>query len=105
MLKALIISGVIFLSGSNQKDFVFQQKNCNGLSLSANKTNQDNGITVEVIVSGGVKPYTYIFYKESGQLLSTDFNSNSVRQLSRGKYFCTVADKNSCKKTIEIEIQ
>lgn len=105
MLKTLIISVVIFFGAPNPVDLVMQQKSCDDLSLSANKTNQGNETAVEILVSGGIKPYTYIFYKESGHLISTDFKSNSVRQLSKGKYYCTVADKNSCKKTIEIEIQ
>jgi hypothetical protein len=76
------------------------------LQISSTVTvEQDQTAKIEVTVKGGSAPYTYIFYKESGHLVSTEFTRNWVSGLAKGKYSCTVADKNNCKGTIEIEIK
>jgi hypothetical protein len=104
LLKALYISAFLFFDiyhdSSPPVEF------CDDIKLTATITYQeDTNGKVEIKAEGGTAPYTYIFYKASGHLVSTTYNSNMVEGLEKGKYACTVADKHNCKKTIEIEIK
>lgn len=75
--------------------------------MASFKISDESGGLKEITLTpkGGQAPYKYVFYKESGELISEDFNSNKIKGLEQGKYFCTVVDKGYCKKTIEIEIK
>lgn len=106
LLKVLLISAFAFLESPQEGSFFAPQDPCEKLTLASNVTKSEaTGSKVEVIVKGGAEPYRYIFYKESGQLVSTEFSKNTVDGLQTGKYACTVSDKNNCKKSIEIEIK
>lgn len=78
---------------------------CDDIQVTARITEDPNGSKITMNVDGGEAPYKYIFYKQSGGLLSEDFDSNAVTGLQKGKYFCTVIDKKNCKKTIEFEVK
>lgn len=82
----------------------FPGKNCN-MKSSAEILQETDGAKVQINVDGGDAPYNYIFYKESGHLLSEDFKNNSLKGLEAGKYFCTVIDKKNCRNTIQIDIK
>jgi hypothetical protein len=71
----------------------------------AEVTKLAGGGAVEVKTVGGETPYHYIFYKESGHLLTENFKSNLLHGLKPGKYFCMVIDKKNCRNTIEIEVK
>jgi hypothetical protein len=104
LLKALYISAFLFFNSDH--DSLPQFGSCDDLKLSASVTYVENTKgKIEIKAEGGVSPYTYIFYKTSGHLVSAKYSSNVVDGLEKGKYACTVADKNNCKKTIEIEIK
>jgi len=79
--------------------------NCDQFKVIGEVQLQGDAASIAVKTSGGQAPLTYIFSKESGHLVTENFQSNIVSGLSKGKYYCTVVDKNSCKKTIEIEIK
>ena len=105
MVKILFFSAFIFstshavlLTGTGGKD-------CNKIKASYEVVEESGGSKVTVKAEGGAAPYKYIFYRESGNLLSEAFDSNSVENLQKGRYFCTIADNRSCRKTIEIEIK
>jgi hypothetical protein len=66
---------------------------------------EGEGATIEIEAKDGRAPYKYVFYKPSGHLLTEEFDTNTVRKLPKGKYFCTVLDHIGCYKTIEIEIK
>ena len=105
LIKVLYISAFIFLKPSVEGDSGFLDP-CDKFTLKSKITFTDGkGASVEIEASGGETPYKYIFYKESGHLVSTKFDNNWVEGLPKGKYACTVADKNNCKKTIDIEIK
>ncbi len=105
MLKVLYIS-FFMLSVNLRIDFSNSEANdCDKMIVKGITSPGDEGARIEITVVGGHSPYKYIFYKESGHLISEAFDSNSVNGLQIGKYFCTVADKKSCRKTIEIEIK
>lgn len=105
LFKVLYISVLMILKPDNISESQYSLK-CDDLTIKANVTySEGKGSKLEIEVKGGTAPYTYIFYKESGHLISSKFDKNSVEGLQRGKYACTVSDKGKCKKTIEIEIK
>lgn len=59
---------------------------------------------VKIVVEKGKAPLKYIFYKNSGELISKDWQNNTVTGLTTGKYYCTVVDSSNCRKTVEFEI-
>lgn len=79
--------------------------NCDQFKVIGEVQTHSGTASIEIKTTGGKAPMTYIFSKESGHLVTEDYQSNIVDGLSKGKYYCTVVDKNSCKKTIEIEIK
>jgi hypothetical protein len=104
LLKALYISAFLFFN--TDQNSLLQFDSCEGLKLSARVSYVENTKgKIEIKAEGGSVPYTYIFYKVSGHLVSTKYSSNVVDGLEKGKYACTVKDNNNCKKTIEIEIK
>jgi len=104
MLKALFFSLFVF-TGHFALDFrADESSDCGNFTVSFTTMKEANGTKLEVEASGGSAPYKYIFYKESGDLLSDDLDSKSVSGLQQGKHFCIIVDKKNCKKTIEIEI-
>lgn len=105
LIKVLYISAFIFLSPAVNADSDNPEP-CDKLKLKSSiSLDAEKGAKVVIDANGGDAPYKYIFYKESGHLVSTKFDNNWVEGLPKGKYSCTVADKNNCKKTIDIEIK
>ncbi len=78
---------------------------CDQITLKEIVSNDAAGAKIEITATGGQSPYKYVFYKQSGELISEDFTSNTVKGLEKGQYFCTVVDKKYCKRTLEIEIK
>lgn len=60
---------------------------------------------VLITTNKGRAPYKYIFYKESGHLVSPNFDSNEFAGLKAGKYFAVIIDANNCRKDLQIEIK
>jgi len=105
MGKFLLISAFI-LSGAHHSFITgLVGKDCDGMKASYEVIADGGRSTVTVKAEGGTVPYKYIFYRESGNLLTEAFDSNSVGDLQKGKYYCTISDSKSCRKTIEIEIK
>jgi hypothetical protein len=83
-----------------------QTDSCSGMSAKVNITYVENeGAKVEIQVEGANNPVKYIFYKATGELLTEDFDSNTVSKIEKGKYFCTVSDARPCRITVEIVIE
>ncbi len=104
-IKTLFISVFMLLKTADQipDDSLV---NCDLMTAKATVTNEDGkGFKVEIEVKEGTAPFKYLFYKEAGNLISEDFDSSSVGSLAIGKYYCTVADKKGCRKTVEFEIK
>ena len=78
---------------------------CDKITLKEIVSSDAAGARIEIIATGGQSPYKYVFYKQSGELVSEDFTSNTVKGLEKGQYFCTVVDKKYCKGMLEIEIK
>jgi hypothetical protein len=79
---------------------------CNDITASVKISEEEpSGSKVTLTIERGTAPFKYIFYKESGELLSEKFDSNMISVPVKGKYFCTVIDKRYCKKTIEFDIK
>jgi hypothetical protein len=78
---------------------------CGEITIATKISQEVDGSKVAVTPKGGQAPYKYIFSKKSGELISEDFDNNTVKGLEKGKYFCTVVDKKYCKKNFEIEIK
>jgi hypothetical protein len=105
MLKVLLINTFLVLTGQSLNLKSLHHNSCEKVKVSY-ILNQDQGSTkVSVKVEGGKSPYKYIFYSISGDLMTEDFDNNSLSNLQKGKYYCMVTDKDKCRKTIEIEIQ
>jgi hypothetical protein len=103
LIKTFYISFFLIV-GALPSNEGFSETDCQ-MKSSVDITKLPGGASVEIKTDGGVAPYYYIFYKESGHLLSEDFKSNSLSNLQEGKYFCTVIDKKNCRNTIEIDIK
>jgi hypothetical protein len=102
LTKILFFGFLTFNSFTNS----FQKRgDCNNLIVSIAMEKEPGGRKVTVKPEGGKAPYKYVFYNEAGYLISEDFDTNFAAGLASGKYFCTVIDKNNCKKTIDIEIK
>jgi hypothetical protein len=105
MLKVLLINTFLVFKGQSLNSKLFHYNSCEKVKVSY-ILNQDQGNTkVSVNVDGGKSPYKYIFYNISGDLMTEDFDNNSLSNLQKGIYYCMVTDKDKCRKTIEIEIQ
>jgi hypothetical protein len=83
------------------------QAPCDSIELTVQVTNAEglqNG-SAEAIVSGAAQPIRYLFYKESGQVLSQDINANKVTNVAAGTYFCSILDGKGCIKKTEFKIE
>lgn len=58
-----------------------------------------------VKVSGGQKPYVFVFVNDKHKPISTIFNENKIGDLSAGKYYCSIYDKNGCSKVVNVLIK
>jgi hypothetical protein len=82
------------------------KEDCSSLSAKVNKSfTEDSGNKIEIQVEGATAPVKYIFYDESGKLLSEDFDSKTIAKIEKGKYFCVVSDARPCRITVEFEIE
>lgn len=81
-------------------------RDCNSLQVSYEvRPDVLNKFEIIVTVTGAVNSLEYLFYSAEGSILNKDLSENSVKQISKGKYFCLIRDKGTCSKTIEIEIK
>jgi hypothetical protein len=84
------------------------EEECRDLKISSEvshtSSNQKDG-KVKVTASGGQAPYHYIFYYESGHLVTKDVTRNSLEQLGQGTFYCSVVDAKGCTKKIKIDIK
>jgi hypothetical protein len=81
---------------------------CDGVQLKIETINSTPGLpkgSAEAIVSGAEKPIYYVFYKESGQLLTRDIYSGKVKDVDPGTYFCSILDGKGCIKKTEFKIE
>lgn len=106
MLKLYIISFLALNSiVGSAPDGAFG--NCDSMEVEIAVENSSRDITkskVTVSVKGGKAPIYYVFYRPSGHLLSKNMESNSVDELSKGVYFCSVVDAEGCTKKIELKV-
>ena len=77
--------------------------NCPSISISYKATAKTDGMfSLEFSVNGGKGPYKFIFYEESGKLVSEEFNRSIFRSLKPGSYQLTVIDSRNCRETKSI---
>jgi hypothetical protein len=82
--------------------------NCEGVRVEIQVKPSDPGSnngTAEATVSGAETPIYYIFYKASGELLSKDVNSNKVKDIAPGTYYCSIVDGKGCTRKSEFKIE
>lgn len=83
-----------------------QEELCASLQVSYRVTASESGnFDVSVTSKVGVSPIQYLFYSHEGKVLSTELHENSIKGISKGKYYCIVRDARKCRETIEIEIK
>ena len=64
-----------------------------------------NGMAT-VRITEGQAPYKYIFYDNAtGKQLQKDLSRHSINNLTKGEYYCIVADNKGCIKKIQFQIQ
>jgi hypothetical protein len=80
-------------------------ENCPSLGVSYEVTAEIGKYSVVVSSKSGVSPIQYLFYSDDGKVLSIDLNKNTLKVISKGKYYCIVRDAKNCRETIEIEIK
>jgi len=103
LLKIAVFSFLASVMVTDPSELV---KECGDIVVSADVVAVEEGLSKVILTAkGGQSPYKYIFYKQSGELISENFDTNTVNGLEKGKYFCTIVDRKYCKKTIEIEIK
>lgn len=105
LLKILYVSTFISLLSPASREYRITENECDKFKVKAEVYPDSKGAKIEIKTEDGSSPYKYIFYRETGHLISSDYDNNTVEGLKKGKYFCTVVDKKNCKKTIEIEIK
>ena len=75
----------------------FPQSSCDLVkvdqSISKGK-NADNEITLRA--KGGTRPYHYVFFKESGQLLSEEYKTGKLKTNFKGTVYYAVKDAKGC---------
>jgi len=104
MLKALFFSLFLFTEAVTPYFRTGVTNDCGNFKATFTTSKEESGTKLVIEVSGGSAPYKYIFYKQSGDLVSFNLDSNFVTGLPSGKYICLVVDKKNCNKTLEIEI-
>ena len=62
---------------------------------------ENTGASVNATISGGTLPYTYSWTNESGAVVAT---TEDVESLPAGIYTLTVVDKHNCSKTTTVEV-
>ena len=81
-------------------------KDCPAITITYTTTAKQPGLfSLEFIVSGGKEPYKYIFYEESGKLVSEEFNQSSFSSVKAGNYQLTVIDSKNCRETKSIQLK
>lgn len=64
--------------------------------------NGDNLVTVSV--ENNDQFLKYYFFNIDNQIQSYDFESNQIKNLSSGSYYCLVVENSECHTKIEFEI-
>jgi hypothetical protein len=102
LLFFFLLPGEFFLPVESQR------QNCDAIQLKIEIVNSTVALpkgSVEAIVTGAEKPIYYVFYRESGQLLTRDIYSGKVKDIDPGTYFCSILDGKGCIKKTEFKIE
>jgi len=85
-----------------------ETSDCDRLEISLRVTNTTNGLDngrVSISAQGGAAPYYYVFYHETGHLITQENTKNVLSGLPPGSFFCSVVDANGCTKKVKIDIK
>lgn len=70
-----------------------------------NTSGGENNGSVEIkLLEDATVTAEYFFYTNGMELLSFEFENDSIDGLEKGKYFCIVMIANDCYKKLEFEI-
>lgn len=101
------ILSVILLLWGNYSSTDFDSKNvteCNSMQLTTEIIGEST-YEVSIEVTGGIKPFEYLFYTKDYKIINRDdTKSNFIKLSQRGKYYCAVIDNSGCLKRIEFNI-
>lgn len=103
--RSSVLLLVFFCAWVEVSSKITSEKECTVEATFEVKPSRNGLSDVLITVNKGKAPYKYIFYKESGHLVSQNFDSNEFAGLKTGKYFVVVADANNCRKDLQIEIK
>jgi hypothetical protein len=103
-LSLLLILGV-FVTGFKP----IQVFNCDKIEaiVTISKVDAFGNYSAEVKVKGVAHPEYYIFFYPNGHLIDKyrDVSSNKIEGLSKGSFFCSIADNNGCVKKVNFTIE
>jgi hypothetical protein len=102
--KTLLITILWLLFQAESPILVSERKICDALKVSQVISEKNGGYTLDLTISDGHEPYKVILSKQSGDLVTEDFDLKHFESLTAGIYTCVVVDKQNCKKKLEITI-
>jgi len=100
--KTLLITILWFLSMGEPASVAV--KDCESFKVLPTLSDKNGVHSLDLVITGGRAPYNIILSKETGELVTENFDMKHFDSLASGQYSCVVIDKQNCKRKLEITI-
>ncbi len=104
---SIFLITLLVISSFSRPEKGVDQGKCDNIEIKA-KTNashpdmQEREVLIEL--KNAKQPVSYFFYGKDQKALTSDIKLNSLKNLKRGTYKCTIIDSKGCTKTVEFTI-
>lgn len=95
------------LTAAAQTDRSERLDNCPGFRVTATSQQEVNSATFQVtfMTEGGKAPYRYIFYDNTGNLVSEAFSAGTYKNVLKGDYQCLAVDSGQCRQLLTLSLK
>lgn len=101
----LLISILLFGFKGSSDTVSFSNTVCQIKAEAKTTVSEENSTKVEIIVNQKkTKSTKFYFYNSNKELVSTDFESNSISGLKPGTYYCFVVVNRECHTKVSFSI-
>lgn len=99
-----MIKIIALLSGFLFQNPISDNPECGSFSVAVSIRAEQSGAQVRFSPSGGLPPYRVVFFRQSGELISDDFDRQVHERIPAGQYQCVVIDGRNCRKNLIVNV-